>query len=784
MSDYIGKSILRGEDERFLKGKGTFTDDIQPADAVFAAFVRSPHAHARILAIDVAAAKHARGVLRVLTATDWAAAGLGSLPCIAPVDSSDGEPIRVASRPVFASGKVCHVGDNVAAVIAESREAALDAAELIDIDYEPLQAVIHPGKACDQDAPLVHDEFATNLANWIEVGDKARTDAIFAEAYHVTEFVHWHNRVSANPIEPRAYIAHYDEARDRYTLWATGQNPHLLQRMFAVSVLGVPTYKVRVVCPDVGGGFGIKYFGYPEQAVLLWASKLVGRTVRWTATRSECLVTDTHGRDQFTVGAMAFDEQGHILAMRCESTQSYGAYTSTFAPVILMYVMPGTLVGMYKVPAGYVRINGVFTHAPPVDAYRGTKQAAGYLHERLMDRAAREMGIDAAELRLRNYLKREDYPHTHVFEKTYDSANPSLQHETLATLVDYRLLRDEQHKTRVDGQRMGIGMAAVMESTGMGPSRQMSANMGGWESAQMRVHPDGKVAVFVGTHSHGQGHEITFRQIAADQLGIELEDVEFLQGDTDMGPGNLGTAAGRALSTAGMGIVEGARRIVEKGKTLAAHLMECAIEDVDYDEGHFSIAGTDKRITFAAVAAAAYAGSDYPEEGFELGLEETVFYDPLAFGYPTALNLAVVLVDEETGAVRIRDYYTVDDCGRVINPMIVHGQVHGGVAQGVGQVLMEQIAFDESGQVLTGSFIDYAMPRADDLPSFGVGFQETLNPNNVLGVKGCSETGIVAAPPAISNAVIDALTPLGVTHIEMPLTAEKVWRAIGEARGI
>ena len=476
--------------------------------------------------------------------------------------------------------------------------------------------------------------------------------------------------------------------------------------------------------------------------------------------------------------AMAFDEEGRILAMRCESTQTYGAYSNTFAPVILMHVMPETLVGMYKVPVGYVRIKGVFTHTTPVDAYRGTKQAAAYLHERLMDKAARELGMDPLEIRAKNYLRREDYPHTHVFAKTYDSANPALQHETLATLVDYRHLRDEQQEPRPDGLRLGIGIAAVMESTGMGPSRQMGANMGGWESAQVRVHPDGKATMFVGTHSHGQSHEITFRQLAADGLGIELEDVEFTQGDTDMGPGNLGTAAGRALSTAGMGIVEGSRRIVEKGKTLAAHLMECSPEDVEYAEGHFSISGTDKRLSFSAVAAAAYTGSDYPEEGFELGLEETVFYDPLSWGYPTALNLAVVLVDEETGAVRIRDYYTVDDCGRVINPMIVHGQVHGGVAQGVGQVLMERIAFDESGQVLTGSFVDYAMPRADDLPSLRVAFQETLNPNNVLGAKGCSETGIVAAPPAISNAVLDALSPLGVRHIEMPLTAEKVWQAI------
>lgn len=783
MSSYIGQSILRGEDLRFLKGKGRFTDDIQPANGVFAAFLRSPHAHARIISVDTTAAKNTPGVLCVLSAADWVAAGLGDLPCIAPVDSSDGQAMKVAPRPVFAKDKVCHVGDNVAAVIAETREIAAAGAELIDVVYEPLHAVVHPAQSLEPDAPLVHERFGTNLVNWLEVGDKASTDAVFASAYHVTELVHRHNRVSANPLEPRAYVAQYDEAYDRYTLWATGQNPHLLQRMLADAVLGVPAYKVRVVCPDVGGGFGIKYYGYPEQAVLLRAAKLVGRPVRWTATRSESLVTDTHGRDHVTTGAMAFDENGKILAIRCESIQTYGAYVSTFAPLILMHAMPGTLVGMYKIPVGYVRIHGVFSHTPPIDAYRGTKQAAAYLHERLVDQAGREMGIDPVDLRLRNYLHHKDYPHTHVFKKTYDSANPALQHETLGSLVDYRHLREEQRSWPRAGWRLGIGMAAVMESSGLGPSRQMNGKLGGWESAQVRVHPDGKVSMFVGTHSHGQSHEVTFRQLAADQLGIDLEDVEFTQGDTDLGPGNLGTAAARALSTAGMGIVEGARRIVEKGKLLAAHLMECAVQDIEYRDGQYAIPGTDKCMSFASIAEAAHVGTDYPQEGFELGLKETVFYDPVAWGYPTALHLAVVLVDEETGSVRIRDYYTVDDCGRVINPMVVHGQVHGGVAQGVGQVLMEKIAFDDTGQVLTGSFVDYAMPRADDLPSFCVAFQETLNPNNVIGAKGCSETGIVAAPPSICNAVLDALAPAGVKHIEMPLTSERVWRAIKEASG-
>ena len=783
---YIGKPLLRGEDPRLLRGQGRFTDDIDIPDMAYAAFVRSPHAHANIINIDCQTVAAQAGVLKVLTAQDWRNAKLGPLPCISDISSSDNTPMRGVERPVFAAGRVCHVGDCVAAVIADSREIALAAAESLEVDYAPLASVVEPTAAITDDAPLVHAAFETNLAHFVEYGDREATAQAFARAAHVTEVSFRHQRVTASPIEPRAYIASHASDNDHYTLWAAGQNPHFLQRLLATYVLHIPLPRLRVICPDVGGGFGSKFYGYPEQAALLHAAKLVGRPVRWTATRSEAMMTDTHARHHDCHAALALDNNGRILAIRCESTNTYGAYQSTFSPVILMHTMSETLSGMYQIPVGYLRINGVYTHTTPVDAYRGVKQASTYICEQLIDTAARELGVDPMDIRLRNYLKPTDYPHTHMFNLTYDSGNPPLQHETLTGLVDYRCLRAEQAKPRKDGRRLGIGVAAVQESTGLGPSKQLRGDglpIGAWEAARVRVHPDGKVTVYTGTHSHGQGHEITFRQVVADGLGVDIDDIEFTQGDSELGPGNLGTAAARSLSTAGIALAEGALRVINKGKQLAAHLLECAETDINYAAGQFFIPGTDRQISFVDIAEMAYAGFSYPAEGFELGLEETVFYDPIATGFPTALHLAVVLVDEETGAVEIRDYFTVDDCGRVINPMVVEGQVHGGLAQGIGQALLEHMAYDpENGQLLTGSFMDYGLPRADMLPMFQLAFQETLNPNNALGVKGGSETGITGAPAALHNALLDALWPIGVRSLQMPFTSWRIWAAIQAAR--
>jgi carbon-monoxide dehydrogenase large subunit len=782
---HIGKPLLRDEDFKYLRGRGRFTDEIPAAGAVRAAFVRSPHAHARIAHVSTEAAAAMPGVLAVLTAADWAADGLGELTCIAPVDFTDGRPMQEALRPALAADKVCHVGDTVVAVIAETRYQAMDAAEAVEVGYEPLPAVTDAALALAPDSPVLHERLGANLCQSVDYGDAAATDAAFARAHHVTRFDFRHGRAAGCAIEPRAYLGQYDPAENRYTLWAACQNPHFLRNLIAKDVLHIPIGKLRVVAPDVGGGFGPKYFCYPELPIVLWAARRVGRPVRWSASRAESMITDTHARDIVTTSEMAFDEAGRVLAMRCHSFASYGAYVSTFAPTILVSICAHMATGPYRIPAAHVTLDGVYTNTTPVDAYRGVKQAPAFVHEMLIEKAARELGMDPAELRLRNYIQHEDYPYTNAMDSTYDSGDMARQHATMAGLIDYDALRAEARAPRADGLRLGIGISAIVESAGLGPSRIMGesgSKVGGWEAGQVRVHPDGKATIFVGTHSHGQSHEITFRQVVADGLGLDIADIEFTQGDTDLGPGNLGTAASRSLSTAGMALVEGSRRIVAKATKLAAHMMECAAEDVSYAGGIFSIPGTDREVSFARVAEMAYHGVDYPEEDFELGLEETVFHDPSHFNYPTALHIAVVLVDPETGAVHLREFHTVDDCGRIVNPMVAHGQIHGGAAQGIGQGLMEHVVYDpDSGQPLAGSFMDYAMPRAADLPSFNVAFQETLNPNDALGAKGCSESATVSAPGALGNAVLDALWGLGVRHIDMPYSPQRVWRAIQDA---
>ena len=784
---YIGQPIRRDEDYRFLRGRGRFTEDLVFPGAAHAAFVRSPHANARIVHIDTEAAAAMPGVLRVITGEDWRAAGFSDLPCISSLPSSDGSAMLEARRPVLATGAVRHVGDTVAAVIARTETQARDAAELVDVEYEPGPAVTHPLTACDPTAPLVHEHFGTNVAHTVEYGDRAATDAAFARAAHITEIEYHHQRVAVVPIENRAYIGAYDNADHRYTLSGTGQNPHLLRRMYARDVLGIPEHRLRVINPDVGGGFGTKYFGYSEAAVVLAAAKLVGRPVRWVSTRSEALLTDTQARDVHIKAALALDANARMLAIRCESTGSYGAYQSTFAPVIIMTTVAETTTGLYRIPAAHVVARGVFTHATPIDAFRGTKQVPAQVHEQLVAKAGLELGIDAAELRLRNYLDPSDYPYATPVGRLYDSGFPALQHDTLSDVVDYAALRAHCDARRERGALVGLGVSAFTESGGYGPSRQMiamGASLGGWESARVHVHEDGKVTLFVGTHSHGQGHETTFRQIAADGLGLDIADVTLTQGDSDAGPGNLGTMGGRALSTAGMGLVESARRVIEKMTRLAAHLMECADEDVEYHDGEFVVAGTNRLMRFADVSAAAYTGADYPEEGFDLGLEETVRFDPSHTNFATALHVVVAEVDRDTGRVTLDAFYSVDDCGRVVNPMVVTGQVHGGIVQGIGQAITEQVVYEDgTGQLLSGSLLDYTLPRADDVPDIRTAFQETLNPNNALGSKTGSEAGIVGAAAAVSNAVLDALWPIGVRDLQMPLTSERVWQTMREAQG-
>ncbi len=784
---YIGQALPRDEDHRLLVGRGRYAGDIVLPGMAHAAFLRSPHAHARIRRLATERAEAMPGVLAVITATDWRAGGLGDCPLMWDVHFSDGRPMNAAMRPVFAHEKVCHVGDTVAAVVAETLAEANDAVEAIDIDYEPLPAIRGTAHAIDADAPILHEEFGTNVVTEVEHGDKTKTEQAFESAHHITELSLINNRVTGNPIEPRIYVGQYDSAGDRYTLWGSIQLLHWIRNAVAKDCLHVPYHKMRVIGADIGGGFGTKGFFYSEMPVVLYAAKRTGRPVRWVSTRSEAFATDCHARDHVTKARMAFDEEGHILGLAVETIASNGAYQGNYSAGVSALYYPPTITGLYKTPAVHVKVTTVYTNGTTADAYRGTgRPEATFVNERLLENGARELGIDAAEIRLRNYLQEEDYPYTNPVGRWYDSGNPPGQHDKLMTLANYEDLKAEREILHSDGIRMGIGMAGFSETSGVGPSREGAGRgflASTTESAKVRVHQDGKVTLFSGCFPCGQGQYTTFRQVAADYLGLDMADIDLIQNDTDKVPIGNGTWGARSLVTGGMAITVGCERIIEKATKLAAHLLECGEQDIAYENATFTVKGTDRRISFAKIAEAAYLGGDYPDEDFELGLEETVVFDPVAMTTPTAMHLAVVLVDEETGKVTLRNLYSVDDCGRIVNPLIVAGQVHGGLAQGFGQAMCEHVVYDpDSGQLLTGSFMDYGMPRAPDLPSFEIDFQETLNPFNALGAKGCSETGAIGPPAAIGNAIVDALWDLGVRHVDMPYTPDHVWRAIQAAK--
>jgi len=784
----IGQALRRDEDLRFLTGTGQYTDDVFLPHMAYIVFVQSPHAHARIKRVDKEAARSCPGVLAVLSDEEWQAEKLGVLPTIHAVDYFDGRPMNLAPRPVFARDKVRYVGDIVACVVAETLGEARDGAERLAIEYEPLASVTDTARALAADAPLVHEQFSTNEAQEWHVGDLRRTEEAFAKAHHVTALTLVHPRITGNPMEPRTYLGHFDAGRGQYTLHCAGQMPHWFKQWICRDVLHLPEHKVRVIAPDVGGGFGTKAFLYMEMPVVLWASRIVRRPVKWIPLRHETIASDSHARDHVSKARMAFDRDGHILGIQVETIAALGGYHNSFAAGIACMFYPPTITGQYRTPACFVRVQGVYTNTAPVDAYRGSgRPEATYCNERLVENGARELGMDPFELRRRNYVRADEYPWRAPSGALFDSANPVGLHDKLLDISNYARLRDEQKRLRSKGVRMGIGGAAFVEISGSGPSRRNAVIKhwtGGYDTALIRIHTDGRATIYAGSHAHGQGHDITFRQVAADALGIPVTDVALVEGDTDRVPFGSGTWGSRSLSTAGMAVYEAGHRIIRKATRLAAHLMEANEADVGYELGSFAVLGTDRSVSFREVAAMAYAGYDYPKEGFELGLEETVFFDPVATNNPTATHLVAVIVDEETGQVDLRGYWTVDDCGRIINPMIVDGQVHGGLAQGIGAAMMEQVVYDaQSGQLLTGTFMDYAMPRAADLPSFVTAYQETLNPNNALGVKGGSETGTIGPPAAIGNALVDALWDLGVRHVPMPYTPGNVLSAILAARG-
>jgi carbon-monoxide dehydrogenase large subunit len=781
MISLIGTGVKRREDRRFLTGRGRYVDDIKPSNLLHSAFVRSPHAHARIKSIDTSQALERPGVVGVLTGVEWVAEGRGEMPTIAPVDFSDGRPMNEASRPVFAHAFVKHVGDTVAMVVAETRAQALDALEFVEVDYEALPAIAFGPDALIADAALVHHKMGTNIVFDHDLGDCARTLEAFENADHIVSLQVIQNRITANAMEPRAYLGEFDEGRDEYVLHASTQIPHLIRKWLAEDSLRVPEHKIRVIAPDVGGGFGPRNTHYSEEAAVLWAAKKFGRPVKFVASRSESLLTDTHGRDHVTTCRMALSRDGLILGIEADTVANLGAYMTAFGPSIPAHYYPRVMSGLYRVPAIHCRVRAVYTHTVPVEAYRGAGRPEGvYVLERLLENGARELGIDVVEIRRRNMISAEEFPYKTCFGFSYDSADPHGLLDKVLSLIDYPALRREQVARRGRNEVLGIGLAGFVDCCGA-PSKAAKAigrRIGGYEAMQIRVHPSAKVTLYCGTHSHGQGHETSFCQIAAEQLGIPLEDVNLIEGDTGRIPAGLGTWGSRSMFLMGPAISESTRRIVEKAKRLAAHLMETQPENVKFEGGRFIRTGTNKALPFRDVVQAAYSGHDTPA-GFEIGLEETVFYDPPDRNFPSGIQLAVVLVDRKTGSVTVRDFCAIDDCGRVINPMIVEGQLHGGVAQGIGQALLEECTYDHAtGQLIAGSFMDYAMPRADDLPSIRFAHQETLNPNNVLGVKGSGESGSIAAPAAIANGVVDALWQFGVREIPMPITSQKVWRAM------
>jgi carbon-monoxide dehydrogenase large subunit len=777
----IGRSVERKEDYRFLTGAGQYTDDITLPQQSYACFLRSPHAHARIRSIDTGAARASHGVLGVFTGKDLA--GIGGLPCGWLIKSIDGSPMKEPKHPVLAEDKVRHVGDQLALVVAESVAEARAAAALIEVDYEVLPAVVDTATAA-KTKTAVHDIAPDNVCYTWAIGDRSAVDAAFARAAHVTRLSIVNNRLIPNAIEPRAANAAYSRADDSYTLYVTSQNPHVERLLMTAFVLGLPEHKVRVIAPDVGGGFGSKIYLYAEETALVWAARRVGRPIKWTAERSESFLTDAHGRDHVSTAELALDRNGKFLALRVHTTANLGAYLSTFASCIPTILYATLLAGQYATPAIYCEVQAVFTNTAPVDAYRGAgRPEATYLLERTVELAARELKIDPAELRRRNFIR--SFPYASPVGLTYDTGDYEATLNRVLDIADVQGFPARKAESARRGLLRGMGYSCYIEACGIAPSNiagALGARAGLFEAGEIRVHPTGKVTVFTGSHSHGQGHETTFAQVVADRLGLALEDVDIQHGDTGKVLFGMGTYGSRSLAVGGTAIIKAVDKIIAKGRKIAAHLLEAGEADVEFSRGEFRVAGTDRRKAFAEVALAAYVPHNYPLDKLEPGLNENAFYDPTNFTFPAGSYVCEVEVDPDTGAVRIARFTASDDFGNVVNPMIVEGQVHGGLAQGIGQALLEGCVYNSDGQLLTGSYADYAMPRASDLPAFRVDtVKGTPCTHNPLGVKGCGEAGAIGSPPAVMNAILDALAARGVTSLDMPATPYRVWQAIQAA---
>lgn len=780
----IGASVRRKEDRRFLTGNGNYLDDINVDGQTYAYFVRSPHACAKIKDIDISAANASEGVIAVLTGKELEDDGIGPLICGWVITGKNGEPHKSPAHPALAVEQVRYVGDHVAVVVAESYDQAKDAAEKVFVDYEIMTAAVDTATAADSGTSQVHDDAPGNICYDWELGEKDATNEAFENAHHVTKLEINNNRLIPNAIEPRAAIAEYHMGKDSLTLHTTSQNPHVARLVLSAFNQIAPEHKLRVIAPDVGGGFGSKIFIYAEETVCLWASRKVNRPIKWTAERNESFQSDAHGRDHVTTAELALDANGVFTGMRVHTVANLGAYLSTFASCVPTYLYATLLAGQYITPNIYCEVLGVFTNTAPVDAYRGAgRPEATFVVERLVDAAAHELGMDPAELRRKNMVPADAYPYQTPVIQQYDCGDYPKALDGALDLFDYAGTAARKDEAKSRGKLRGVGFSSYIEACGIAPSAAVGSLGGGvglWESAQIRFNPTGNVLLLTGSHAHGQGHETTFAQVVSDKLGVPVENVEVIHGDTERVPFGMGTYGSRSIAVGGSAIMKAADKVIEKGKKIAAHTLEASEDDIEFGDGSFTVTGTDKTMSIAEVAFSAYVPHNYPE-GLEPGLDETAFYDPLNFSFPAGTHIAEVEVDPETGEVEIVKYAAVDDFGTVINPMIVEGQVHGGIAQGMGQAMLEHAVYDDEGQLVSGSYMDYTMPRADNLPNLNLGFAGVPSPLNPLGVKGCGEAGAIAAPAALINAVVDALSPLGVTNLDMPATPQRVWQAIQEA---
>ena len=782
----IGVPLLRKEDKRFLTGRGNYVSDIKRPNMTVGVIVRSPHAHARIRGIDTAVAAGMPGVVAIFTGEDLKRDNVGGLPCAWPVVGKNGVPTKEPLHPALAQGKVRHVGDPVAFVVAENLTLARNAAEAVVVDYDELPACAGMLDALKPGAPAVFDDIPDNVCVDWELGDRAATEVAFRKAAHVARLSLVNNRLVGNPMEPRAALGEYDGARDSYTLWSTSQFPHIVKLLMGNFVLNIPQHKLRVVAPDVGGGFGVKQFHYAEEVLVTWASRKVGRPVKWVCERSEGFISDAHGRDHVTEAELALDADGKFLGLRVQTVANMGAYLSTFGPNIPTNLYAPLLSGVYRLPAIYCEVKAVFTNTLQVDAYRGAgRPEATFVLERIVDVAATEMGLDKAEIRRRNMIPKDAYPYKTPVMMEYDSGDPMGCLDKALIAADWKGFAERKAESARRGKLRGRGLCTYVEACGLAPSRiatQLGARGGLFESAAVRVHPTGHVTVLMGSHNHGQGHETTFAQILSGRLGIPVENIEIVFGDTDRVQFGLGTYGSRSLAVGGSALVKATDKVIVKAKKIAAHMFEAAESDIVFEDGVFAVAGTDRKKPFAEIALSAHYPVNYPLDTLEPGLEEQAFYDPVNFTFPCGAHIAEVEIEPETGVVQLLSYVAVDDIGTVINPMIAEAQVVGGVVQGVGQALFEDCVYDpESGQLLSGSFMDYALPRADNIPPVTVQTHITPCTHNPLGSKGCGELGTIGSPATVINAVVDALSHLGVNHVDMPATPNRVWRVIRNA---